>query len=87
MHHAQSNPAVVLAFGARGRPAPAHGRGDPTAGNSLPGTQTTGKGGKTTKRLMLMVYVVAAVVAVLYPTLSEARLSGNHNETLVRDPR
>ena len=49
--------------------------------------QTTGKGGKTTKRLMLMVYVVAAVVAVLYPTLSEARLSGNHNETLVRDPR
>ena len=38
------------------------------------------------KRLMLMLYGIAAVVAVLYPALSEARLSGNHNETLVRDP-
>lgn len=38
------------------------------------------------KRLMLMLYGIAAVVAVLYPALSEARLSGNHNEMLVRDP-
>src|SRR5262249_52549464 len=45
MHHAQSNPAVVLAFGARGRPAPAHGRGDPTAGNSLPGTPLSARPG------------------------------------------
>lgn len=38
------------------------------------------------KRLVLMLYAVAAVVAALHPALSEARLSGNHNETLVRDP-
>ncbi len=37
-------------------------------------------------RLMLVLYGVAAVVALLYPALSEARLAGNHNETLVRDP-
>jgi hypothetical protein len=39
------------------------------------------------KRLVLMLYGVAAVVALLYPALSEARLSANHNETLVRDSR
>ena len=39
------------------------------------------------KRLILMLYGVAAVLAVLYPALSEARLASNHNETLVRDPR
>jgi len=39
------------------------------------------------KRLMLMLYGVAAVLAVLYPALSEARLAGNHNETLLRDAR
>ncbi len=37
------------------------------------------------KRLMLMLYGIAAVVAVLYPALSEAKLAANHNETLVRD--
>lgn len=39
------------------------------------------------KRLILLLYAVAAVVAILYPALSEARLAGNHNETLVRDSR
>jgi len=39
------------------------------------------------KRLMLMLYGVTAVLAVLYPALSEARLAGNHNETLLRDAR
>jgi len=36
------------------------------------------------KRLMLMIYGVATVLAVLYPALSEAKLVANHNETLVR---
>jgi hypothetical protein len=38
---------------------------------------------KAMKRLVLMLYRVAAVVALLYPALSEARLSGNHNQTLL----
>jgi hypothetical protein len=37
-------------------------------------------------RLLLVLYGVAAVVALLYPALSEARIAANHNETLVRDP-
>ena len=36
------------------------------------------------KRLVLMLYAVAAVLAVLsYPALSEARIAANHNETLL----
>jgi hypothetical protein len=35
------------------------------------------------KRLVLMLYGVAAVLAVLYPSLSEARIAANHNETLL----
>jgi hypothetical protein len=45
------------------------------------------KGGEAMKRLILMLYGVAAVVAILYPALSEARIAANHNETLVRDLR
>lgn len=37
------------------------------------------------KRFILMIYGVAAVLAVLYPALIEAKLVANHNETLVRD--
>ena len=45
------------------------------------------KGGEAMKRLVLMLYGVAAVVAILYPALSEARIAANHNETLIRDSR
>ena len=41
------------------------------------------KGGEAMKRLVLMLYGVAAVLAVLYPALSEARIAANHNETLL----
>jgi len=39
------------------------------------------------KRLMVMLYGVAVVVAALYPALSEARIAANHNENLVREAR
>ena len=39
------------------------------------------------KRILLALYAIAAVVVLLYPALSEAKLSANHNETLVRDMR
>jgi len=45
------------------------------------------EGGKAMKRLMVMLYGVAAVVAALYPALSEARIAANHNENLVREAR
>ena len=37
------------------------------------------------KRIILALYGIAAVIAALYPLVSEARLAVNHNETLVRD--
>lgn len=39
------------------------------------------------KRIILALYSIAAVVAALYPVVSEAGHNLNHNETLVRDPR
>jgi hypothetical protein len=39
------------------------------------------------KRIILGLYSIAAVAAILYPAVSEALVSFNHNETLVRDRR
>jgi hypothetical protein len=39
------------------------------------------------KRIILALYGIAAVVAALYPLVSEAGIIANHNETLVRNPR
>jgi hypothetical protein len=36
-------------------------------------------------RIILALYSIAALVAVLYPVVSEARLASNHNETLLQD--
>jgi len=37
------------------------------------------------KRIILALSGITAVMAALYPLVSEARIVFNHNETLVRD--
>jgi hypothetical protein len=37
------------------------------------------------KRIILGLHGIAAMAAILYPAVSEALISFNHNETLVRD--